>query len=262
VVNSTPKTRESWWSEVSAVFVKDVRSEIRTRAAVVTLLLFAAAVLMIMSLLMKTQGFGLNQEAKTTGEFLADLARDPQALTWKTVAGTSKTRAGVLSGMLWIIFFFGSMAALPRTFAKEEEMRTAAALRLAARPTAVFWGKLLFNAALSLATVILVVPPFIILMQPNVANWPLFLLYLIVGTQAISGTATLVGAMVARAGGKTYLMLPMAFPLLLAVLTPAVNGTSAAITGKPDNSLVVLVSYVVMMVTVSSFLFEKVWTDA
>jgi heme exporter protein B len=230
--------REAW-----AVFVKDVRSELRTRAALTTLLLFSAVVLLIVAFTVDTRALPLTHIAN------------------RIAPGTTLTRAQILSALLWIVLFFSGVAALPRTFAKEEEARTAVALSLAARPAAVFWGKLGFNAALMLVVTALVLPQFLILFQPLIADWPSFLLHLPVGALAMAGAATLPGAMVARAGGKTYLMLCLAFPILLPVLVFAINGTTAAIHGNDGNQLLPLVSYLAAMVALSTVLFEVVWSD-
>lgn len=256
-----PVAPDHWWSEAWAVFIKDVRSELRTRAAVSTILLFALVVLMITAFLHTTEGFGLTQVPLSREEFLEALRTNPTAQPFRSAEGTTLLRASILSALLWIVLFFSAMAGLPRAFVKEEEMRTAPALRLAARPAAVFAGKLLFNAVLILAVVAVILLPFLILFRPIVASWPLFLASLPAGALAMAGAATIVGAMVARAGGKTYLMLPLSFPILLPVLAFAINTTTAALSGTGSNQLVVLVSYGVLMVTASAFLFEAVWSD-
>jgi len=235
---------ESWAGEAWAVFLKDVRSEIRTRAALTTLLLFSAVVLLIVAFTVDTQAIPLTH------------------LDGRIAVGTTRTRAQILSALLWIVLFFSAIAALPRTFAKEEEARTAAVLCLTARPGAVFWGKLAFNAALMLVVTALVLPQFLILFRPVIADWPSFLAHLPAGALAMAGAATLPGAMVARAGGKTYLMLCLAFPILLPVLVFAINGTTAAIHGNDGNQVLLLVSYLAAMVTLSTVLFEVVWSDS
>jgi heme exporter protein B len=232
-------TTPNWWNEAGAVFVKDVRSELRTRAAVANLLLFGLVTLIVMAFFVKTTGPGL------------------------TKAGMDTTvRAYLLSGLLWVILFFSAMAGLPRTFVKEEEMRTAAALRLAARPSAVFTGKLLFNVALVLLVAVLVLPLFLIFFTPQVRHWGLFLGHLAAGSIGMAASTTILGAMVARAGGKAYLMLPLAFPILLPILAFSINGTATALMGKPGNLLVVIVSYLIAMGTLSAMLFDRVWTES
>lgn len=252
--------RENWWAEAWAVLVKDVRSEMRTRAAIATILLFAVVTLVTIALVTKFDGQGLTFGVLKEN-YVELIRQDPKAEILQTLPQGSPTRHVLLAALLWVILFFSAMAGLPRTFVKEEEMRTAPALRLAARPTAVFAGKLLFNAGLMLIVVAVVLPLYMIMLIPWVANWPLFLAYLVVGALGMAGSATIVGAMVARAGGRAYLMLPLAFPVLLPILVFAINGTTAASRGIAGNWMIPLVSYVVAMVAVSALLFDFVWSD-
>src|SRR5262245_4853735 len=109
-----------WVLEVGAVFSKDARSEFRTRAALNAIVLFALTTLMVISLSISAQGLSPGIKAR------------------------------VLASLLWIVLFFSAMSGLPRVFVKEEDSRTAMALRLAAVPNVVLAGKLLFNVALLL----------------------------------------------------------------------------------------------------------------
>ncbi len=242
---SRPAPRASLPAEARAVLVKDLRSEVRTRAALATILLFAVVTLITVAFTVPTRVPGLVERGADT-----------------------INRSYVLSALLWIILFFSAMAGLPRTFVKEEEMRTAPALRLAARPLAVFWGKLLFNALLVTAVAVVVLPLFLILLTPRVESWPAFLAYLLFGSLGMAGGATILGAIVARAGGKAYLMVPLAFPILLPLLVMTINGTAIALNGStthpvanPGDQLLPLVSYLVALVTVSVLLFDYVWRD-
>lgn len=257
---SAKPSRENWWVEAWAVFVKDIRSEMRTPSAVATILLFGLVTLVTVSFLVRVEGQGLT-ELGLIENYVEAIRQDPKARILGTVPEGTPTRHVVLAGLLWIILFFSAMAGLPRTFLKEEEMRTAPALRLAARPSAVFTGKLLFNAGLMLIVVSVIFPLYLFMLHPWIKNWPLFVGYLVVGSLGMAGSTTIVGAMVARAGGRTYLMLPLAFPILLPILVFAINGTAAASRGIPGNHLIPLVSYVVAMVTLSALLFDYVWSD-
>ena len=228
-----------WWSEAVAVLIKDLRSELRTRAALATILLFAVVTLIIVNWTVSTTDAGMLQ------------------------AGIDQpARSELLSAILWVVLFFSAMAGLPRTFVKEEEMRTAAALRLAARASSVFVGKLLFNSLLMLFLAAVVLPLFLVFFTPQVTQWGLFLAYVLLGSLGMAGSATILGAIVARAGGKTYLMLPLAFPVLLPILVFVINGTSTTMRAQGSNWLIPVVSYLVAMVTLSLMLFEFVWNDA
>src|SRR5262245_60471553 len=132
-----------WWPEVQAVFVKDLRSELRRRSALYAILLFAVTSLAVLSFTLVTTGWGL------------DLAPDKRGVM---VAGDTETRSFLLAGLFWVVLFFSAMAGMARSYVKEEEARTVTALRLAARPVAVYFGKLLFNCALLLGVAAVVTP--------------------------------------------------------------------------------------------------------
>src|SRR5256885_95325 len=130
-----------WVAEVGAVLAKDARSEYRTRSAVNAILLFALTTLAVVSFQISVQGLAPG------------------------------VRARILASLLWIVLFFSAMSGLPRVFVKEEDSRTAMALRLSAQPNVVFVGKLLFNVLLLLLVSIAVLPLYVILMAPEIKQW-------------------------------------------------------------------------------------------
>jgi len=245
--------REDWWGEVWAVLVKDARSELRTKSALSSILLFSLTTLVLISFTVNLEGKGMTIDLTDAG----------------LKAGVhTALRAQLLSTLFWVILYFSAMAGLPRIFVKEEEMGTAAALRLAARPSAVLAGKLVFNLALLEFVSLTTLPLFLLFFRPQVHNWALLVGVVLVGSAAMAGTATLLGAIVARASNRGYLMLVLGFGPLLPVLAFAINGTTAAIYGPIGNNppsavsyLLVMGLYVAVMVTVSGVLFERVWGD-
>jgi heme exporter protein B len=222
-----------WVAEVGAVFLKDARTEYRTRAAVNAILLFALTTLMTVSLSLTTLGL-------------------PPIV-----------RARLLAALLWIVLFFSAMSGLPRVFVKEEDGRTVMALRLTARPQAIFVGKLLFNVALLLAVTVVVVPLYLILLEPEVRDGGGFIAVLILGMGGLAGAATLLAALVAKTGNRGSLFVVLAFPVLLPLLVCAINGSVAAFGagGQVElrSNLVGLLAYLGAMVTASVMLFDYVW---
>jgi hypothetical protein len=64
-------------------------------------------------------------------------------------------------------------------------------------------------------------------------------------------------------------MVPLAFPIVLPVLALSISGTAFSLHASANpiyandgNLLPALVSYVIVLVTLSAWLFEKVWSDA
>ncbi|MDO8589003.1 MAG: heme exporter protein CcmB [Armatimonadota bacterium] len=219
-------------SKAIAVYRKDIVSEFRTRYAVNAVALFAVTTLIAVS--MSVGGFGV-------------------------------TDKNLLSALLWVILFFSAMSGLSRVFVREEESRTASALRLSADPIAIYIGKLAFNLTLLLALEIIVVPMFVVMMNAGVRNWTFFWLILLFGSVGLSAAATIVAAIVSKANAKGALFAVLSFPILAPLLVTAISASSAAMGGGAFADcwryLRVLVSYAGVMITASVLLFEFIWED-
>lgn len=218
-------------SRSAAVFQKDVTCEFRTRYAVNAILLFAVTTLFAVSF----------------------------------AVGGAGVSPSVQSSLLWIIIYFSAMSGLSRAFVREEEARTASALRLAAAPGAVFGGKLIFNLILLAALEVVIVPLFVGMMNVQVNGWPLFLLVLVSGSAGLAVASTIIAAIVSRANAKGALFAVLSFPVLLPLLIGTIHGTQAALSsariaeGMPDLKL--LVSYTGVMFIVSLLVFRFIWED-
>ncbi|MEM7481282.1 MAG: heme exporter protein CcmB [Acidobacteriota bacterium] len=218
-----------WLREAAAIFAKDWRSEFRTRIALNTLGLFAVSTLVVVS-------FSLGP------------------------LGTSPLGVAVLPAVLWIILLFAATAGLPRLFVAEEETHTATALRLAARPTALFCGKLLYGCALILALEALTVPLFLTMVQLPVVSPGRLILVLLAGGLGLAAGSTLVAAMVAQARGRGTLFAVLAFPVLIPLLIIAVALTREAVGGEPVAvSLTQLLVYDGSVVVAGFMLFPPLW---
>lgn len=221
----------NWLKGALAILSKDVRSEVRTRAALNAILLFAVVTLAMVSFAIG--GFGLPTE--------------------------------VHASLLWIIMFFASMAGLSRTFVVEEERGTVMALRLTASGGQVYLGKFLFNLALLAILSLILLPLFQILLPIPRANWGLLLGGLVLGCLALAAATTLVAAIVSQAGVKGALFTVLSFPILIPVLVAGVGTTQKAMAvqsfSTATTEIQLLVSYAGVMITAAFFLFDFVWRD-
>lgn len=224
----------TWVRQVWTITKKDLLSESRTPHGVGTVLAFALVALFIVS-------FNLG------GALLSSLARTDKAI--------------VLAAMLWVILFFSALSGLSRSFTREEDVKTAGALKLTAIPTAVYGGKLLYNILLMIAVEILTIPLFVVLMNVHVSNWSTLLGGVIWGTLGLTATGTMLAAMVAKATVRTTLFGVIAFPLILPLLVFAINAASVGFGAEFDasGSIRVMGAYTVVSVTASLLLFEPVW---
>jgi heme exporter protein B len=223
-----------WLAEVAAVAVKDLRAEFRTRVAINSLALFALTTLAAVSY--------------TIGPYrLAD-----------------EDRPFLLSVLLWIVVFFAALAGLDRSFVKEEESHTAPLLRLAAAPTVVWAGKLLYNLCLIVILMAMLVPLFCILMGFKIVMVWRFVGLLAAGGFALAVTTTIVAAIIAQAMTRGALFSVLSLPLLLPLLIFLIQGTTAASTGDLEifaESLRAVLSMAGIMTVVSAWLFPVVWSD-
>lgn len=217
-----------------AVFNKDIKSELRTRYAINAILLFAVVTVFAVSFAM----------AKSGGMI-------PPVLQ---------------SSLLWIVIYFSSLSGLAQSFIKEEESKTAIALRLYAPAGSVFGGKLIFNLTLLFAMNIITIPLFAIFLNLDIVSYPLFFSVILLGSLGMVGTTTLVAAIISKASVKGALFAVLSFPLLLPVLMMAISGTQKALTPEITMAaarmeLQVLGSYLVVMTVLGFLLFGAVWDD-
>jgi heme exporter protein B len=219
-----------WAAEAAAVFAKDWRAERRARHAVATLVLFAVTTLVV-----------------------ASLALGP-------IGATPGERTDVAAALLWILLLFAAAAGLPRAFVHEEESRTAAALRLSARPSAVFAGKLGWVASLLVLLEAVATPLALALFDLPVAHPGRLIAALAAGGLGLAGATTLLAAIVAQGRGATTLFAALAFPLLVPLAVLAVAATRSAIAGGEGAEAVLqLVLYDGTIVVAGFLLFPVVW---
>jgi heme exporter protein B len=221
----------SWRAEIAAVLVKELRSESRSRSALMTVGLFG--VVSVVALALATFG--------------------------RTIT------PGVAAGLLWVALLFSAIIALPRAFVAEEEQGTGDLLRLVARPHAIFWGKALYNLLQMLLAALLLSVLFFTLTGVEVSAAGLYAVCLLSGSAALAGAVTLSGALVAQAANRSALVGAIALPLLLPLMFLAVQGLSAAIEGPGPmygagvQAAVGLAGYAVVAFAVSPYLFAAVW---
>ena len=214
------------------IFLKDSRSELRTRYALNALFMFVVTALSVIL-------FSLGSES---------VSHD------------------VLAGMLWVIIFFSSMSGLSRAFVAEEERGTVATLQLIARPAPVYVGKLLFNFVLTLSLNIVISLLYILFITNFVVLSPtIFWTTIVLGSCAIASSSTIIAAIIAKANTKGTLYPVLSFPVMLPMLITVIKATQLSIEGaffsEALGEFQILVSYTVVIVAVSAVLFEFVWKD-
>ena len=231
-MHSADRPAVRWLRATTAVFLKDWHSELRTRYAISALGMFVVTTL---SMIM----FSLAGEAASTD---------------------------VLAGMLWVVIFFAAMSGLSRTFVVEEERGTAMTVQLQAPPSAVYFGKLIFNLLLGAGLTLLTVSLYALFITGFVVtSFGVFAAGVALGSVGLSAASTIIAAIIARANTKGTLYPVLSFPILLPVLMTAIRTTRMSCEGTTwadvGGEFQVLVSYIVVVVTASYMLFEYIWKD-
>jgi heme exporter protein B len=213
---------------VWAVFLKECRSEWRTRYGVGAALLFALTSLVAVSF----------------------------------AVGRMPDRPDLLAALFWIVMLFAALASLAHTFVREVDGRTMTFLRLSASPTAIALGKMLFNPVFLAALELLIVPLFMLLMGAPSPRWGDFVLLLVSGSLALAAATTLIGALVAQTRGRGALFAGVSIPVLLPIFAAAVSGTRAQWEGgDTGGELRLLFAFAAAMLAAGLLLYDHLWED-
>jgi heme exporter protein B len=182
-----------------------------------------------------------------------------------TMIGLRRTEEFLLiqSSLLWVAFLFAAITGLSRGFVQEEEARTAAALRLAAPPVAVYLGKFALNLGLLALLAAVTSLLFIVLVRVTVGSPLAFTLMLAAGSLCLASGTTILAAIISKAGFKSALFAVLAFPLLVPPLTVAIQGTALTLDNgglvAAAGALQFLCAYSVATFVASLMLFRFVW---
>lgn len=220
-------------NQIFAIVEKEVRSELRTRYAISAVFLFVLTSV-------AAAAFGL--------------------------AGVSLVPSAS-AALLWVIMFFGSMTGLAKSFVSEEERSTALLLRVNAPAQAVYFGKLLFNFALSLLLNLTASLLFILMISGATAHHIAeFFISALVAAVGLSSATTIISAIISKANTRNSLLPVLSFPSLLPVIIPGVETTaavfsSAPLSGSEINNFLLILSYSGILIIVSNILFGYVWQE-
>lgn len=216
---------------ITAILIKDLQTELRSRYAINTVLAFVGASLLLILLAMNA----------------------------------GQLSATAQSALVWIVILFAALSSLSRSFVMETDKRTFDLLRLHSRALDVFLGKLCFNYLFTLSVNCATFFAYIFLLGIPVADSGVFLLVLIFGTAGLSGVATMLGAIVSQADRKGAIFSVLSIPLLFPLILILVQLTKAAfIEDFPQdylNDFWALVGYTGTTITAGILLFDYIWEE-
>ena len=222
----------AWLASTRAVLNKEIRTELRSKQGIASLLLFVLS---------------------------------STFLFWLAVQQT-QISDDVIASLLWMIILFAAALGLGRSFQSEEEGGTVLLLRMNVRNSSVYAGKLVFNFLLLLVVGILTTLVVAFLLSTSIHSPAMLAVTVLLGTLALAGATTILSALNARASGNTLLLPILLFPILAPLLISAVTITQASMQSTANwsmimESVMVLIGYAGVAITGSVLLFDSVWTD-
>ena len=162
----------------------------------------------------------------------------------------------LLSALLWVILFFASTA-LDRTFDDE----AIATLKVYGDAQSVLFGKMIYSLLSMLLVSTFLLPMFVILFDCEVVMPLMLLSTVITGLVGISSAGTLMSAISSVASIRSGLFPILLFPIILPLFLPAVELTSAILSGlEISTSLMIsMVIYDLILLLASAILFDHLW---
>lgn len=221
----------NWGSEIRAVVRKELRTEMRNRSATFTAVMLSVTTVFTLAFAF----FG----RQLTGDGAA--------------------------GMLWAALLFAGVGTLTRAFVAEEEQGTGDLLRMWARPHAVYWGKAAFAFGQMALTGFLVLALFLLLTGVSVAMPVMLVISVFGGAAALSGTVTLVSAMISRGANRGTLAGVVALPLLLPLIALGVTAGRSAFEGSSQaagwGGTAGVWMYTLLVFATAPYQFAAIWRE-
>ncbi len=213
------------------ILKKDLKSEIRDRYALNSLLMFVLVIILII----------------------------------KFSFGNENISSEILSGIFWIAIYFTAASGLSRVFIKEEERETSIALKVTVNHTEIFIGKLLFNFSLTLFLNTIILFLFLLIIEFKIKTLPGFLFIFTLGNLGLIISSTIIAAIISKANVKGALYPALSFPVLLPILISVINGTNLTLNTNNFEELLpdiqILISYCIVVLTISLMVFKFIWED-
>ena len=216
---------------ILAIAGKDIRSELRSRTALLSAVVFAALVLVVFN-----------------------FARDPTALAAIDLAPS----------VLWVTFALAAMVALNRAFTVEREHGAIDGLLLAPVPRgALFLGKLLANLAFVGIVEAVALPLFVLFFDVDLGHALGGLVAVIVlATIGFVAVGTVFSAMAVRTRFAELMLPVLLLPFMVPPLIGAAALTSRLLADRPLSEMLgllrLLALYDIVFVTLCTLLFPAV----
>ncbi|MCB0115747.1 MAG: heme exporter protein CcmB [Caldilineaceae bacterium] len=219
--------------KVWAIFLKEVRAEIRGKEVFSTMIVFGLLGALI---------FGMAFDLRVPNSSM------------------------VVPGILWVVILFAGVLGLNRSFGAEVDRGTLAGLLMAPMDrSAIYFGKLAANMLFMLLMEVLLLPVLLILFDVSLFH-PMVLAGLLLGTLGYTGVGTLFAALTANSRARETMLPILLLPVVLPVFTAGSALTAGAIDGQLASSLWrwlgILALYDLLFVVIAYLVFDLIWDTA
>lgn len=221
--------RSSTFQGIKLIFLKELVSGMRFKAAWSAVFMFALTTLSCVSLAL--QGAALEPELQ--------------------------------AALLWIVLFFSSVTGVDRSFAEEEMSGTLAILKIYGSAQGVLFGKMLYSLFLLMALSIFVILLFFILLDVGTVRIPEFLAVILAGILGLAGAGTFIAALTTGASVKSGLFSVLMLPVILPVFLPSIFLTASIFGGSSIQPahLGGVYLYDLLLMVGASVLFDYFWYE-
>jgi heme exporter protein B len=210
-----------------ALLRKDIVSELRTREMIVSMFLFVVLAMIVFHFAFTVSGSGAGSGIVGGGSGAGGIGSSDLSL----FAG----------GMLWVVFVFGALLGLNRSFVHEKDDACLDGLLLCpVDRVTIFLAKMTANLIFLGLIQVLAVPVFVVIFASGrvASHLPALIALIVLADLGIAALGTLLATISMNTRSRDLLLpilfLPLAVPLLIA----AASGTSVVFSGAAGNGSV------------------------
>lgn len=168
------------------------------------------------------------------------------------------------NALFWIIMVFAAINAVARSFMQESKGLQLYYYTLL-HPASVILSRILYNSFLLLTVAFVHLLFYSLFLGNQIADLPMFMVGIILGSTGLASTLTLVSAIASRANNSPSLMAILSFPILIPLLMTILRFSKNAIDGigwsVNGNYAWILVALTGIVITLSYLLFPYLWRD-
>lgn len=166
--------------------------------------------------------------------------------------------------LFWIILLFASINAISKSFVQESSARQLYYYTIVSAQ-AVILSKIVYNSLLMVALAGLALTVYTVIFGNPLADTPLYLLGVLLGSVSFATVFTMVAGISAQAGHNTTLMSVLSFPIVIPLLIVLIELSSNAMQGVERQEslpeILVLIAINVIAISVSLLLFPYLWRE-